>query len=435
MDVPGDDETIVAEIHGIGAEGAGVGRLPDGRAVFAHRTAPGDRVRLCLDRVKKHWARGRLVGVLEPGPERREAPCPHYARCGGCVLEHLTYDAQLAANAERVAEALRRIGKLRDLPRAEVHGAPREFRYRNRATFTLRRLSRGRVVAGFHELDRPGRIVDLGGECLLLEPAVAEGWEAVRGAWGPGAAHLPAGPELRLTVRGLADGSSILLVEGGDGEGDPDRLLAGAQGVAAVWLAPRPGAEASLAAGEPSLEEAWLGERIPIRPGAFLQVNREGARVLLELVLREVGPAGGARIVDAYCGIGVYARRLAGAGAATVGIERSARAVGIARRSPIAGLRILEGRVEDRIGEALPAERVILNPPRQGVGEGVMEAIAGARPGPERIVYVSCDPATLARDLVRLGSGFEVAGLAVVDLFPQTAHVETVATLHSRERT
>src|SRR5690606_21845044 len=215
---------VEVEITGIAAGGAGVGRLPDGRAVFVHRTAPGERALVRVIEEKRRWARGELVRVLRPSPERREAPCPHYARCGGCTLEHLAYPAQLRAKAQIVADALRRIGGLEAEP-PDVVPSPEEFRYRNRVSFTLRRLGAGRVVAGFHEVNRPGRIVDITEACLLPEASIAEVWGRLRASWGEDASLLPSGRELRLTLRGTATGDVALLVEGGYAPGNAPALL------------------------------------------------------------------------------------------------------------------------------------------------------------------------------------------------------------------
>jgi len=149
-------------IDSIGAGGEGVGRLPDGRVVFVHRTAPGDVAEVEVVQRGKRWARGRLLRVLEPSPERREPPCRFYAECGGCTLEHLEYPAQLRAKSRIVVDALVRIGKL-DVHPPVVVASPREHRYRNRVSFALRRLGQGRVVAGFHALGEPDRIVDIDG--------------------------------------------------------------------------------------------------------------------------------------------------------------------------------------------------------------------------------------------------------------------------------
>jgi len=433
------------EIHGIAAGGTGVGRLPDGRVVFVHRTAPGDRVRIRLTVEKDRWARARLVTLLTPGEGRRPAPCPYYGRCGGCTLQHLEPQLQLEARGGLVQDALTRIGKQEGLPPVELHRTQPEFGYRNRASFTLRRLgvrpeagamvTAGRppatpqVLAGFHALERPDRLVDVGGEgpCLLLEPAVARLWHDLRAAWGHNASRLPAGAELRLTLRGLVDGTGVLLVEGGGGRGDPEALLADVPGLRAIWSRPANGGRPRLLAGEEAPEEPWFGERVPVRPGAFLQVSREGAHALHALALAELDPQPDDRVVDAYCGFGVYGRAAARRGARAVGIELDPEAVAMGRARPVDGFELDEGAVELRLPGALPADRVILNPPRGGVAPGVMEALAASPP--RRLVYVSCDPATLARDLRRLGPGFRVTRIQAVDLFPQTSHVETVVTL------
>jgi 23S rRNA (uracil1939-C5)-methyltransferase len=430
------------EIHGIAAGGAGVGHLADGRAVFVHRTAPGDRARVSVTAGKARWARGVLRGLDEASPARRPPPCPHYDRCGGCTLQHLQPQAQREARGALVREALVRIGKLDDVPEVGVHAPGPEFGYRNRASFTLRRLGVRRgsparrapppVVAGFHALERPGHVVDVGtavgGPCLLLEPALQRLWDGVRGAWGPDARNLPAGAVLRLTLRALDDGSGILLVEGGAGDGQPHRLLAGVEGLRAVWAraASDAGAPRLLAGSEDPVEH-WFGEALPIRPGAFLQVNREAAAFLHRAALEALDPQPGDRVLDGYAGFGAWGRAAARLGAEAVGIEADPGAVAMGRAHPVPGFELLEGTVEALIETLLPADRVVLNPPRTGLHEAVPAALA-AHP-PRRLVYVSCDPATLARDLERLGPGFRVRGVQAVDLFPQTAHVEIIVTL------
>ncbi len=428
--------TAVVEITGIAAGGAGVGRLPDGRAVFVPRTAPGERVLARVVEDKRRWARGRLLRVLAPVPERREAPCPYYARCGGCTLEHLAYSAQLRAKAAIVAEALARIGGVATtLP--EVTASPAEFRYRNRVSFTLVRLEHGRVVAGFHELEHPARVLDIGADCLLPEPAVAEAWGRLRAAWGMDASRLPAGARLRLTLRGTGAGEVSLLVDGGYGPGRPEELLREA-GLAAIWHRPSgQGAQAPVRlAGAESLAESWEDEDVGLSGAVFLQVNRGAAALLEEHVAGLAGDVRGLRVVDAYCGIGLHARRLARRGARVIGIELDPLAVAEARRALDAGARgeggtaeFVQARVEEALPAALPAELVILNPPRAGLDPAVPGQLLAAPPA--RLVYVSCDPATLARDVGRLvaAGDFELRALRCFDLFPQTSHVETVAEL------
>ena len=413
---------VEVEVHGIAAGGAGVGRLPDGRAVFVHRTAPGERVRIRLTEEKKRWARGRVVEIVRAAPERREAPCPHYDRCGGCSLEHLRYAAQLHWKGRIVADAMERIGD-NPVNAPPVRPSPRQHRYRSRVTLTLRRENGGKVVAGFHALEDPGRIVDLGGECLLPESEVARVLDRLRAAWGPGAALLPSGEELRLTLRRVREGV-ILVVEGGRDGGRPRELLERIEGLVAVWTKDGSG-RARCAAGTEETTESFLGRVVPVRGTAFLQVNREAGEAVLRRALEAVGDPSGRRIVDGYCGLGVGGRLLAEEGGRVTGIELDGEAVRGARRDAPEGFRVLQGTVEERLAEALPADVVMLNPPRTGLHRRIPEILADARP--RRVVYVSCDPATLARDTERMAAAYRLTELEAFDLFPQTAHVECVA--------
>jgi len=160
---------VTVRIDSIAAGGEGVGRLPDGRVTFVHRTAPGDLAEISVTERRDRWTRGRLLRVLEPSAERREAPCPFYARCGGCTLEHLAYDAQLRAKARIVADALTRIGGVATEP-PEVVASPTEFRYRNRVSFALRRAEHGRVEAVRVRVAKPQVRLDGG---VLAGSAVA----------------------------------------------------------------------------------------------------------------------------------------------------------------------------------------------------------------------------------------------------------------------
>jgi 23S rRNA (uracil1939-C5)-methyltransferase len=419
--VVGDEVRV--RVRALASGGAGVADLPDGRVVFVHRTAPGDEVSIRVHRVRPRWARGTLVRVEAPGPERRMAPCPLYGSCGGCTLQHLIYGAQLAWKSRFVADALGRIGGV-DVDPPPVAPSPVERGYRNRVSFTLRRLGRGRVVAGFHALEQAERLVDVRDECLLPETPLLWAWSSLRDAWGSGAGRLPPGPELRVTLRTLTGGVGVL-VAGGPPGWDPGDLLDAILGGRALWHQPEGGAP-RLVSGE-ATDEVWAGERVPVGGRAFLQVNRGAAGPLTELVLRRAREVGttGARAVDAYCGVGIFGRSLAREGWAVAGIELDAEACAAARHQAPPGFDVVEGRVEDRLSACLPAELVILNPPRTGLDHRVPAVLRGRAAA--RVVYVSCDPATLARDAARLSPDYALGDVRCFDLFPQTAHVETVA--------
>lgn len=412
------------EITGITHSGEGVGRLPDGRVTFVHRTAVGDRVEVRITEEKPRWTRSELHRLLEPGPARREAPCPHYPSCGGCTVQHLDYEAQLDAKADVATDALQRIGGL-DLTVPPVDPSPTEFRYRNRVTFTLRRRSGG-VVAGFRAVGHPDRIVDVSAACLLPEQAIADVWGELRSAWGPSARRLPSGEELRLTLRSSREGAVALAVDGGYAPGRPRELVEAVPGLIAVWHRPAKRSAHRLLAGDEALRDVWADEELELSGDVFTQVNRDAAERLERWVMDRVMAGHPERVLDAYCGVGLYTRRLERAGVAVTAIEAHPGAVVEARRAA-PGSTILQGTVEARLPEALAIEAAILNPPRAGLARVVVDRLAGQ--GPVHILYVSCDPATLARDLKGLVGSYRVAGVRCFDLFPQTAHVETVVEL------
>jgi 23S rRNA (uracil1939-C5)-methyltransferase len=350
-------------------------------------------------------------------------------RCGGCPLQHLNYQSQLDAKSRIIGDALRRIGGF-DVPDPRVEAAPEEFGYRSVVSFTLKRLPGGRVLAGFHERGRPGRIVDVGLECLLPESRVSAVWGALRARWGERARRLPPGRELRLTLRGVDEGA-VLFADGGLAGGDAPGIVAEVPGLHALWHRPE-GGDWRCLAGEPALFVEAFSERVRVAPGAFTQINRAVADALRVSVLEEIGPPKGIRVIDAFCGTAVHGRRLAHLGALVVGLELDPHAVRAAREGAPDGFTVVEGKVEQTLSSVLPAERVILNPPRRGVDAEVAEILRGSPV--DRLIYVSCDPATLARDLARLGPGYTIRRIQAFDLFPQTSHVETVVTLDSSPR-
>jgi 23S rRNA (uracil1939-C5)-methyltransferase len=396
-------------IQRLAAGGDGVGRLEDGMTVFVPRTAPGDDVTLTDIQRRRGFARASLDQVIEPGPGRAVPQCPHYTRdrCGGCQLQHLAPDAQRHAKSTFVGDALRRIAKI-DVADPPVSPAPMDWAYRTRLTL---HAARGRI--GLRPLGRPADAFDLD-RCLIADGALQRLWSEVRAQRG----HLP--PHLtRLGLRVSRDGALHLQaeVEGTEAWNDAPVLAAslGERGVeTTLWLR-RPGGPARRVAGP--------AHAAPV--ASFEQVfPAMGERVRMDAVSRlHAGP--GDVVWDLYAGIGETTALLGTAGAKVVSVEADADAVAWAgTHGPPA--RRIAARVEDVL-ETLPRPGlVITNPPRTGMDPRAVADLVTA--APRRIVYISCDPATLARDLSRL-SGFRLAGLAAYDLFPQTAHVEAVAVM------
>ncbi len=409
--------------------GDGIARGSDGRIVFIPRTAPEEQVEVQYTEEHRQWLRARLVSVVEPSTFRREPPCPYYAECGGCQLQHLQYGAQLSAKSAIVADSLRRLGHL-EVAAPDVVPSPRELGYRNRITYVLRRYG-GRTVIGYHALDDPSRIVEVD-RCPLAEDPINHARATLTNALDRVGEHVPDRHEWRLTFRVSSDGSVGLAIEGPDRPRDIDRTLAQSLvdgGLSALWLINDQG-RIIAHAGATTLSERWGAYEIPLAGTAFVQVNRDGAEKLESYVLEQCRIASEISVVDAYCGFGLRSFEVARLGAKVVGIDSDRHAVRtamvIAAEKNLA-VRFLADRVENALSGELPAGTVILNPPRSGIAPEVVGTLL-ARP-PDRIVYVSCNPATLARDLRNLSSVFAVEACRAFDLFPQTAHVETAVTL------
>jgi len=398
------------EIASIAAGGDGVGRT-EGMVVFVPRTAPGDVARVRIARAKR-FARGELLSLDEPSAARVDPPCPHYSidRCGGCQLQHLSYDAQVAAKGVIIGDALRRIGR-RDVADPVVEPSEAAWRYRRKLTLHVRRVNDG-WIAGLHPYDDPVGVFDLV-DCPITDERVMAVWGDLRSAFDV----LPAERALRVAVRLLDDGASVT-VEGARVWREPEALLARVPAVTEVWWRPEEGAIRRVAA---RTAERHAG-------AAFVQVNARVAERLRERLLARVRAHEPSHVVDAYAGTGATAAPLAADGRRVTAIELDRDAVEKLRERLAAPSTVVGGKVEDHIGRALPADVVLLNPPRTGVDQRVTTALESRRDAVRAIFYVSCDPATLARDLARLPR-YRLVDVRGYDMFPQTAHVETLCEL------
>ena len=403
-------ERVRLTIDSIAAGGDGVGRT-NGLVVFVPRSAPGDEGDVELVS-RGRFARGSLRTLVRASPERVEPPCRHYVddRCGGCQLQHLEYDAQCRAKSGIIRDSLERIAR-RPTAAPDVRPSAREWRYRRKLTLAIRRHA-GRTIAGLHPYDAPRDVFDLR-DCPITDERVVAIWQAIRDH----SDRLPDGPALRGAVQLHGDDAS-LTIEGGRRWKSPERLLEIVPALASVWWRPEGGARQRVAA-----------RGADTRPSAsFEQVNERVTDELRAHTLARVLAHAPRTIVDAYAGIGDTAVALAAHDVAVTAIELDEDAAAWCGTLLPAGSRSIAARVEDALPSALPADVVILNPPRTGVDERAIAALAAARPAPRAIVYVSCNPATLARDLARLPE-FRIASLVAFDMFPQTAHVETVCEL------
>ena len=398
-------------IDSIAAGGDGVGRF-EGRVVFIPRAAPGDLARVRLQE-KGRFARGEIVELLRASDDRVEPPCPHYTRdrCGGCQLQHLSYEAQLAAKGRVIVEAMSRIGR-RAVTLGSVAASARPWRYRRKLTLAMRWRREGGWVAGLHPYDAPDAVFALG-DCPITDERVIAIWKAILAQ----SRFLPRVPRLRGAVRLLDEGASFV-VEGGRRWTDGPALLDAVPELRAIWWAAEDSRPRLVAARD---DRATAG-------ASFAQVNVAVGAALHDHVVGRVAAYSPTAVIDAYSGTGDTAVRIAESGARVTAIELDREAAEFATTRLAPPSRSLRGRVEDHLATALPADVVIINPPRAGVDSRVADILQQATPAPRAVIYVSCDPATLARDLTRMPR-YRVASLTAFDMFPQTAHVETVCEL------
>ena len=406
-------------IDSIAAGGDGVARS-NGVVVFVPRTAPGDRVRVSLD-ARKRFARGTLTDLLVPSTERVEPLCYHYRvdRCGGCQLQHMRYDGQVEAKRSIIRDSLSRIGKRAVAP-PELVNSPQQWRYRRKLTLAMRRRAGSRAdwVIGLHPHDDPGAIFQLA-DCPITDERVVNIWRDVMEA----RSLFPDADELRASVRLLDDGAAIVM-EGGNAWPERSAFFAAVDSARALWW--RPAHRPRMLVAERYGDERR--GRGAVASASFVQVNPEVARLLHDYVIGLVHRRRPQTVIDAYAGAGATAVPIAEQGVRVVAIEADADAAARCASMLPSGSRAVADRVEHVLGDVLPADVVIVNPPRVGLHERVSALLDAASPAPAALVYVSCDPATLGRDLARLPR-YRIESLRAFDMFPQTAHVETVCEL------
>ena len=429
--------------------GEGIARA-QGLAVFVTGAAPNEVVRAKVRKVHRRHVEANLVAVEQASPHRVEPRCRHFAEgCGGCSWQHVTYEAQLAAKAASVRDSLQRLGGFLDLAIRPIIPAPDTFYYRNKMEFAFHPDG----TLGLHPRGAWYDIISLK-ECLLESPLavtiVKAAQEFVR-ARGISLYHPRSQQGLlrELCIRqSRGTGETLLGIVTSPGAFPEGNEMAAHlahidQGITGVVRSIRatpdsasPLGETTVLFGNDTITEITAGLRFRIRLDTFYQTNSVQAERLVAVVKDLAGDVTGAQVVDVYCGVGVFSLALAAVGARVIGVEVVESAVEAARANAIAngldGVIFQAGDARKVLADVLPAglapKVIVLDPPRAGAGGKVMRRIA--RACPERIVYVSCNPTTLARDLVELRPfGYRVTAVQPIDLFPQTYHVETVLTL------
>lgn len=425
--------TVESLAHG----GEGVARLPDGRAVFVPYACPGDRLTVTVTEDHGRWARGTIESVDEASSERVSAPCPYFGICGGCQWQHVSYAAQTAAKRTMLVDALTRIGKLSDPPVEGTIASPKEYGYRNKIELAVERGPRNLLV-GFRRAHSSELLpIDA---CLLVPKAAQRLPKAIsgalrflssRGAEGVMRASLrvsstgqrsldvwtPPGPFPRAAAaRVLAESTGAQSVTRTIVRGDPERRdIAGVEVYSGGGL----------------WHEKLGADDYAVSAPSFFQVNTLAAELLRDIAVGLLSADGTMRVADLYAGAGTFTLPLARAVGEVVAVEASRYSLSDLRRN-LEEADLEADVVPGDAAYALPdlghLDGVIVDPPRAGLSDKAIGAFEKVRVG--RLVYVSCDPATLARDLGRLGAlGYSAKRFVPVDLFPQTYHLETVALL------
>lgn len=444
------NQIIELNIDSMGSQGEGIGRY-DGLAVFVPATAPGDRVEARLLKVKKNLAYAKTERLLEPSPDRVDNNCPGFPQCGGCSYRHISYEAECAAKEQRVIDAMRRIGGIDIVPERFIAGQSTE-RYRNKAQLPCRADREGRPCFGFYA-GHTHRVVRA--EDCALQP---DNFSAIADAVAKYMTDYRVQPYDELAHKGIvrhlyirrsvATGETMVcLVINAQKLPNEDKLVemictadSSVSGVLVNINTGRTnvilGDDCRLLWGSQYITDTLLGTQFRISPLSFFQVNPPQAERLYAVAAEYAGVNEDMTLLDMYCGAGTIGLTMARRVKKLIGVEIVAPAIEDAKvNATLNGIDNAEFICADaaKAAEMLTArgerpEVIIVDPPRKGCDETLLDCIAVF--APERLVYVSCDPATLARDCARMRErGYEVQRLTAVDMFPRTSHVETVCLL------
>ena len=429
---PNAGEEIALSIDNLGINGEGVGRF-QGFTLFVEGALPGETVHAAIQETRTTFARAEVVQVITASPHRVKPPCPLFSRCGGCQLMHLAYPQQLEAKRKRVVDALERIGKLKSevLP---CLSSPQPLGYRNKIQLPVGPNNQlGLYSRNTHNLVEIEQCLI---HCPLGEKVLHHIQQILK--------TFPPLTDLKhILIKTAVNTEEVLVVLVTKGRSVPSNLaeqIQAAPGVKGVIQNINPleknvilGREFRTLVGEGSIEETLCGLYFKVSPASFFQVNPAQAEALYQKVVELAQLTGKETVLDSYCGVGTLALICAKGAKEVIGIESVSEAIADAKenaqRNQIKNARFICGKAEEKISLLSTIDVAIVNPPRKGCDLVFLEKMAEKRP--QRIIYVSCDPATLARDLqILTQKGYRLETVQPFDMFPQTMHVECVAALN-----
>lgn len=446
------DDIVTLKIEDLSSEGLGVGRCEDGMTLFVKDTVIGDVAEVKIMKMKKNYGFARLMNLIAPSADRIDPPCPVARQCGGCQIQAMNYAAQLQFKEKKVRNNLERIGKFENPPMEPIIGMQEPFRYRNKAQFPIGRNRDGKLVAGFYA-GRTHAIIDCQ-DCLLGDPVNEKILHLVLSHMEkfhiePYNEETGKGLVRHVMTRvGFATGEiMVCLVVNGNKLPKAELLteqLAQIPGMTSITLNINKertnvimGRELSLLWGRDYIEDLIGAVRFRISPLSFYQVNPRQTEKLYGKALEYAGLTGAETVWDLYCGIGTISLFLAQKAKQVYGVEIVPEAIRDAKQNAqlnhFDNAEFFVGKAEEVLPEkyekeGIFADVIVVDPPRKGCDEAALETMI--KMAPKRIVYVSCDSATLARDLNYLCErGYQLERCCPVDMFGNSVHVETVVKL------
>lgn len=389
--------------------GDSFGRLEDHRAVFVPYSLPGERVKTRLVEEKRSYARGVLIEVLETSPDRIDPQCPHFVQCGGCHYQHIPYEVQLQAKADILQDQLRRIGKIENPPIHPTFPSPTPWNYRNHVQFHITPDNE----LGF-QAPRSHKVIPIR-ECHLPEESINQIWPLL---------DIDSIPGLDRLILRVGDCEDVLIILESS---DPHPVaLEVDMPISVVHTGP---GGSLILAGDNYINIEVEGREFRVSSGSFFQVNTEMAGKMVRHILSNLSIPKNATLIDAYCGVGLLSAFFAPHVDRLIGIESSPSACEdfVFNLDEFDNVELYEASVEDVLPTLdVEPDILIADPPRSGIGHRTLDAILALGPG--RIIYVSCDPATLSRDAKRLvEGGYHHDKITPFDLFPQTYHIESIS--------